>query len=628
MESTEFLVVGCGPAGGTAAREAARSGVATVVLERDAVVGAKRVCAAGLRPGFCTEFDLPRSIVHLDPPRLTLSTIKKTYAFTLGPAHTTTREELDGTIASLAAREGADIRTSTLFRSLERDGNGVVVEYADTKAGTRKKIRAQAVFLAQGSTARLDDVDPAFAYDQWKSGLLTCIQYRVYPATPAIAETYETLEMHYYRSPLSGETLIAWTERAGMPASLLGRPEVEAPTSPWRLALGRWGGTAASGLALLAAVVVPYFGGPGWLARALYGLSVVAGGVELFPKAVRGLRSLRLDIHVLMGLAVLGALALGQWDEAATVSFLFGLSEALEGLSLDRARRAVRALLEVTPQTAEIVEADGSARQVPADRVARGDRVRVRSGERIPVDGTVVVGRSSVDQKAITGESVPVLREPGDGVFAGTVNGDGAIEVEASGPLGDALISRVIARVREAQAGKAPVERRLARFASWYTPLVVAAALAVMLAAPLTHLATGHPAAWLAWFSRGLVVLVIACPCALVIATPVAVVSALATAARHGVLVKGDSTLRKSVGSGSWPSTRPGLSLAASPPSSRSSLPAGGPTTTCCGSPPPWATVAATSSAAPSPDTPASAGSMSPRPTTTPPTPASAPRGR
>ena len=210
MESTEFLVVGCGPAGGMAARDAARSGIATVVLERDAVVGAKRVCAAGLRPGFCEEFDVPRSIVHLDTPRLTLSTVERTYGFTLGPAHTTTREELDGSIADQARAAGADIRTSTLFRSLERDRDGITVEYADTKAGTRKKIRAASVFLAQGSSARLDDVDPSFAYPEWKSGILTCIQYRVYPERPAIDETYRTLEMHYYKSPLSGETLIAW----------------------------------------------------------------------------------------------------------------------------------------------------------------------------------------------------------------------------------------------------------------------------------------------------------------------------------------------------------------------------------------------------------------------------------
>jgi flavin-dependent dehydrogenase len=180
------------------------------VLERDAVVGAKRVCAAGLRPGFCEDFDLPRSIVHLDPATITLTTAKRTYAFAVGPAHTTTREELDGTIGELARREGAEIRTSALFRSLRRDGDGIVVEYADTQAGRRREIRARSVFLAQGSTARLDDVDARFRHAGWNAGLITCFQYRVYPERPATPETYGTLEMHYYVSPRSGRNVIAW----------------------------------------------------------------------------------------------------------------------------------------------------------------------------------------------------------------------------------------------------------------------------------------------------------------------------------------------------------------------------------------------------------------------------------
>ena len=240
-----------------------------------------------------------------------------------------------------------------------------------------------------------------------------------------------------------------------------------------------------------------------------------------------------------MAAAIAGALALGQPDEAATVAFLFGLSEALEALGVARARAAIRSLLDVEPEPAERVDADGVARAVPASAIVPGDRVRVRAGGRIPVDGRVVSGRSTVDQKAITGESVPAPRGPDDPVFAGTVNGEGALEIEASAAIGDALISRIVEGVRVAQANRAPVERTIGRFAAYYTPIVAAVAVAIMVVPPMVAIATGSAPDWSGWFARGLVALVVACPCALVIATPVAVAAGLASAARRGVLIKG-----------------------------------------------------------------------------------------
>ncbi len=208
IEEVEFLVVGCGPAGGTAAREAARAGVETLVLDKDAVIGAKRVCAAGLRPGFCRDFDLPRSIVHCDTPRLALFDLDlREYELFFGPGHTSTREELDGTIGSLAAHEGAQIRTSALFRALARDGERIVAEYADLRSGERKRVAARNVFLAQGSTAKLDGTQ--FEYAPWNSGLVTTLQYRVYLERPAAAIAYQTLEMHYFPTR-DGRMTVAW----------------------------------------------------------------------------------------------------------------------------------------------------------------------------------------------------------------------------------------------------------------------------------------------------------------------------------------------------------------------------------------------------------------------------------
>lgn len=208
VEEVEFLVVGCGPAGGTAAREAARAGVDTVVLDKDSVIGAKRVCAAGLRPGFCQTFDLPRSLVHCDTPRLALfDTRLREYEVFFGPGHTTTREELDGTIAQLASKEGADVRPSSLFKNLRREGERIIAEYADLRSGERRTIRARNVLLAQGSTAKLEESE--FAYEGWQEGLVTTLQYRVYLDRPAAAIAYQTLEMHYFPTQ-DGRMTVAW----------------------------------------------------------------------------------------------------------------------------------------------------------------------------------------------------------------------------------------------------------------------------------------------------------------------------------------------------------------------------------------------------------------------------------
>ena len=282
----------------------------------------------------------------------------------------------------------------------------------------------------------------------------------------------------------------------------------------------------SEGMGIAAGVPIPV--------RVLYALAILAGIWSVLPKAWHALRRLRPDMNLLMTIAVLGAVAIGEWFEGATVAFLFSLSLALEAWSVGRARRAVAALMDLTPQTARIRHTGGHEEEVPAEQVEVGSWFLVKPGERIPLDGRVVGGASEVNQAPITGESVPVPKEPGGEVFAGTINGDGALEIEATKRADDTKLAHIIRMVEEAQSRRAPSEQWVEKFARVYTPAVLALALAVLLLPPLLF-----GGAWDAWIYRSLVLLVIACPCALVISTPVSIVAALAAAARNGVLVKG-----------------------------------------------------------------------------------------
>jgi len=262
--------------------------------------------------------------------------------------------------------------------------------------------------------------------------------------------------------------------------------------------------------------------------------SIFCGLRLVGPKAIRAAWRLRPDMNLLMTMAVIGAIVLGEYLEAASVAFLFALAEALEAWSIRRAHKAIGALLDLSPPTARLIKSDGSEEVLPIENVPVRSRIVVKPGERIPLDGKVVAGTSHVNQAPITGESLPVTKQIGDVVFAGTVNGNGALEFETSKVAGDTTVAHIVRLIKEAQAHRSPSEQWVERFARYYTPAVMAIALLVFVGPPLL---LGQ--AWHDWFYRSLVLLVIGCPCALVISTPVSIVAALAAAARHGVLIKG-----------------------------------------------------------------------------------------
>lgn len=315
--------------------------------------------------------------------------------------------------------------------------------------------------------------------------------------------------------------------------------DAPSPPSPpprlfdWRLVLAALLALAAEMLHLLQPAA-------GWLSAAPAVAAIVLCGLGTYSRGWIALKNRDLNINALMSIAVTGALLIGQWPEAAMVMVLFTLAERIEARSLDRARHAIRSLLDLTPDTATVRQSDGSWLNQPLTDIGLHSQIRVRPGERIGLDGVVVSGYSSVDQSPITGESLPLDKQPGDAVFAGSINQHGELQYRVTALAGHSTLARIIHAVEQAQNTRAPTQRFVDRFARIYTPLVFILALAVALLPPLLWAAS-----WLDWIYRALVLLVVACPCALVISTPVSIVSGLAAAARRGILIKGGSFLEQ-----------------------------------------------------------------------------------
>lgn len=306
--------------------------------------------------------------------------------------------------------------------------------------------------------------------------------------------------------------------------------------------------TAGSGGFSAAGWVLGWVGAPELAIVAAFAVAICFGGLMVWRRALNSLRARMLDMNVLMSVAVFGAAALGEWGEGAAVFFLFSLGGLLESRSLERTRRSIRDLMDLSPQMAR-VRRDAEPVLVEATDVVVGETIVVRPGERVALDGTVVRGRSAVDESPITGESIPAEKVEGDRVFAGTLNTSGLLEVETSALAGDSTLSRIVYMVEEAQGSRAPSQTFVERFSRWYTPTVILLAVAIAVVPPLAAALIGADwGPWSEWIRRSLVMLVVSCPCALVISTPVSVVSAITRASRDGVLVKGGAFLEAAGG--------------------------------------------------------------------------------
>jgi Zn2+/Cd2+-exporting ATPase len=346
----------------------------------------------------------------------------------------------------------------------------------------------------------------------------------------------QRLHVKYDATKVSASAIVAAVADAGLRAWL----EHEEPIAAGgQAAKVRRVLLAISGAALGLGLLVDFAGAAAPLGRVLFGLSIALGVPPTLRRAWHALRLRSLDINVLMLIAVAGAMLLGEWSEAASVVFLFGVARALEARTLEKARMAVRAVMDLAPADA-LVRDEAGERRVAVDLVSPGAIIVVKPGEKLPLDGEVLAGASSVNQAPVTGESLPIDKGPGDEVFAGSINGRGALDVRVTRLRRDSTLARIIHLVEQAQAQRAPSQTFVERFARVYTPAVIALAVTVAIVPPLV--ADG---VWATWIYRALVLLVVSCPCALVISTPVSIVAALAGAARKGVLIKGGAHLER-----------------------------------------------------------------------------------
>jgi len=288
-----------------------------------------------------------------------------------------------------------------------------------------------------------------------------------------------------------------------------------------------------SGVSLVIAVGVEKFGGSAMTYLPMYILAMVLGGWGNFKKASHALPRLNFNMSVLMSVAVIGAFAIGQYEEGATVAFLYAISEMLQAWTVEKTRRSIRQLMDIAPKTA-LLRRSGSEVETSVEQINIDDIMIVYPGEKIAMDGEIVKGESAINEAAITGESIPADKGPGAEVFAGTLNTHGSIEVKVTKLVQDTTIAKIIHMVEEAQSKRAPSQVFVEKFATVYTPIVMALAMGFMFLPPLL---LGYE--WTPWIYRGLTLLVVACPCALVVSTPVAIVSAISNAAKNGVLIKG-----------------------------------------------------------------------------------------